>query len=149
MRQISEAGIQFIEQHEGLSLKVYLDSVKIETVGYGHKVLDADHLHEGSTITLQQAGTFLGTDLRSAEAAVEHSTSATKLNDNEFAACVSLAFNIGANAFKNSHLARILNAGDHQAASNQFKLWNHAGGHVVDGLTTRRADETKLFLTPC
>jgi lysozyme len=73
---------------------------------------------------------------------------APALSDNEFAACVSLAFNIGVGAFETSTLARYLKLGQKGAAATQFLLWDHQGGEVLSGLRRRRIAERALFLTP-
>jgi lysozyme len=44
-------------------------------------------------------------------------------------------------------MLRYLNAGDLDAAANQFDLWDHAGGAVVAGLLRRRQAETAVFNT--
>ncbi len=68
-------------------------------------------------------------------------------NDNELAAMVSLAFNIGLAAFARSTVLRAHNAGDHAAAARAFHLWNRAGGREMAGLVRRRAAESALYLT--
>ena len=40
-----------------------------------------------------------------------------------------------------------MNEGNSKAAADAFLLWNKAGGKVLKGLTARREDEKKLFLT--
>ena len=69
-----------------------------------------------------------------------------EINDDMFSSFVSLAYNIGDNAFKNSTLLKLLNASDYHAASHQFDVWIKAGGKTVQGLVNRRAVEKTLFL---
>ena len=69
-------------------------------------------------------------------------------NENELAAMVSLAFNIGLAAFARSTVLRAHNAGDHAAAARAFHLWNRAGGREMAGLVRRRAAESALYLRP-
>ncbi|KRJ11905.1 lysozyme [Acinetobacter nosocomialis] len=59
---------------------------------------------------------------------------------------VSLTYNIGSGAFKNSTLLKKLNKGDYQGAADQFLVWNKAGGKVMKGLVRRREAERALFL---
>ena len=47
-----------------------------------------------------------------------------------------------------STLLRLLNAGNFQAAADQFPRWDRAGGKEVVGLLARRNAERALFLTP-
>lgn len=66
---------------------------------------------------------------------------------NEYAAAISLSYNIGVSAFCGSTVARRFNGGDWQAGCDAFALWNKAGGKVVQGLVNRRAAERRLCLT--
>jgi lysozyme len=70
------------------------------------------------------------------------------LNDNQYAAIVSFAFNLGVGNLKQSTLLKKLNAGDFAGAANEFAKWNKAGGKVLAGLTRRRAAEAELFRRP-
>jgi len=53
---------------------------------------------------------------------------------------------LGAANLESSTLRRLLNAGDHEAAAEQFPRWNKAGGKVLAGLVRRREAERDLFL---
>jgi lysozyme len=68
------------------------------------------------------------------------------LSQNQFDALVSLAYNIGTNAFKTSTLVKYLNALDFKAAADEFLKWNRGGGKVMKGLVRRRETERALFL---
>ena len=61
-------------------------------------------------------------------------------------ALTSWTYNVGAGAACSSTLAKRANAGDWRAACNELPKWNKAGGKVVRGLTSRRADEQRLCL---
>lgn len=69
-------------------------------------------------------------------------------NENELAALVSLAYNIGIGGLRKSTVVRQHNAGNHEAAARAFSLWNKAGGQVLRGLVARRLAEAALYLTP-
>ena len=69
------------------------------------------------------------------------------LSQNQFDALVSLAYNIGTNAFSKSTLVKKLNANDNRAAADQFDVWVNAGGKRMQGLVNRRAKEKALFLS--
>jgi lysozyme len=68
----------------------------------------------------------------------------------QLGAMVSLAYNIGVTAFGRSTVLRAHNAGDFEAASRAFGLWNKArvNGALTElkGLTRRRAAESALYL---
>lgn len=68
------------------------------------------------------------------------------INPMQLAMLTSLAYNIGIEAFRNSTLLKMLNAGDYLGAADQFPRWNKAQGKVMPGLVTRRAAERENFL---
>jgi lysozyme len=104
------------------------------------------------TITEDQAMAFLRDDLGHAEAAVDAATSAVATDDNQFAAMVSLCFNIGWGNFRTSSVLRLHLGGDPGAAADAFLLWDkaHINGELqeVQGLLNRRQRERDLYLAP-
>lgn len=66
-------------------------------------------------------------------------------SDRQFAAMVSLAYNIGLGAFKGSTLLKLHNAGKFAEAADQFLRWNRAAGKIMPGLVRRRAAEAELY----
>lgn len=144
MRRINQAGLDLIKSFEGLRLKAYDDGVGVWTIGYGHT---GPEVAPGLEISEDQAEDLLRGDLATAEHGVEGAIG-SGVNDNQFAACVSLAFNVGVGNFKGSTLAKRIRENHIADAANEFLKWNRAGGHVMPGLTRRREAERKLFLTP-
>jgi lysozyme len=69
------------------------------------------------------------------------------VNDNQFGAMVSLAYNIGLSALGNSTVLRRVNQSNFHEAAEAFLLWNQCQGKVLPGLQKRREAEKKLFLT--
>ena len=146
---VTQATVDLVKKFEGCKLTAYQDHVGVWTIGYGITAGANVGIEprKGMTITQGEAEKLLWMALT--RFANQVSTIITeKVSNNEFGACVSLAYNIGAKAFANSTLLRKLNAGDHAGAAAEFKRWNKAGGEVLTGLTTRRAAEADLFLTP-
>jgi lysozyme len=139
----SPAGIDLIKRCEGLRLRAYRDAVGVWTIGYGH----TSATKPGMSITAATAEALLWDDLGKFEAAITASVD-VPLNQNEFDALVSLAFNVGAAAVQKSQLLRRINQGNKMSAADQFLRWDHAGGKVLAGLTARRKAERELFLTP-
>ncbi len=139
----SATGIDLICSFEGLRLNAYDDGVGVWTIGYGTTVINGVKVKKGDTCTLEQAKKYMVSDLKKFEAAVNKVTVA--LNQNQFDALVSLAYNIGTGAFEKSTLLKKLNAGDYKGAAAQFDVWSKAGGKVMKGLVNRRAAERKLF----
>lgn len=146
----SASGRAAITRHEGLRLTAYPDPAtggEPWTIGVGHTSrAGPPKVTKGMKITRAQADEILSRDLATFEAAVSKAVK-VPLNQNEFDALVSLAFNIGAGAFAKSTLVKKLNAGDRAGAATAFLSWNKAAGKVMKGLTKRREDERRLFLS--
>lgn len=149
--QTSNSGRALIKAREGVVLTAYLDSVDVWTIGVGHtSAAGSPKVVPGMKISAAEADEILSRDLWVFEKAVNGAVR-VPLNQNEFDALVSLAFNIGAGAFAKSTLVKKLNAGDRQGAADQFLVWNKGtvkGKKVaIKGLTNRRAAERKQFLS--
>lgn len=143
---VSPSGVDLICNFEGLELEAYDDGVGVWTIGFGTtKYPNGIRVKKGDTCTLDQARVYMQHDLKVFERAVRESI-LVPLNQNQFDALVSLAYNIGTNAFKNSTLVKRLNEGNYKAAANQFDVWVNAGGKRMEGLVKRRAREKALFL---
>ncbi len=144
-RQINEAGLDLVKRNEGLRLTSYQDVAGIWTIGYGHTPAQPD-----TTITEEQATSLLIGDLGLAEGTVDAATADVATGDNQFAAMVSLAFNIGGNAYRSSTVLRLHRAGDYAGAADAFLMWDKSrvGGQLttVPGLLRRRQEERTLYL---
>ncbi len=140
-RQIGQKGLDLIKRFEGLKLRSYKCPAGVWTIGYGH----TKNVTANQIITSEQAEQLLRSDLRVFEKVVSDAVT-VPLNQNQFDALVSLAFNIGGGAFGSSTLLRMLNAANYSGAADQFLRWNRAGDKVLDGLSKRRAAERALFL---
>lgn len=66
-----------------------------------------------------------------------------QLNQNQFDALVSFAYNLGCGNL--AELADTLNANDFSGATAQMKEYTHGGGAVLPGLVRRRQAEVDLF----
>ena len=143
---VSLFGIDLICGFEGLRLKAYDDGVGVWTIGFGTTIYpNGIRVKKGDICTEAQAKAYMAHDLKKFESAVNNAVT-VPLNQNQFDALVSLAYNIGTNAFKNSTLVKKLNAGDIHGASDQFDVWVNAGGKRMQGLVNRRAKEKEVFL---
>ena len=144
---ISSKGIDLICEFEGEQLIAYDDGVGVWTIGFGTiKYPNGVRVKKGDTCTLDQAKEYMRHDLIEFEHTVNSSVK-VPLNQNQFDALVSLAYNIGSNAFKSSTLVKKLNTGDYQGAADQFNVWVNAGGKRMQGLVNRRDREKLLFLS--
>ena len=143
---ISPSGIDLICNFEGKRLTAYDDGVGVWTIGFGTTVYpNGIKVMKGDTCTEAQAKTYMAHDLKKFEATVNKAVT-VQLNQNQFDALVSLAYNIGTNAFSKSTLVKKLNANDIRGAADQFDLWVNAGGERMQGLVNRRTVEKALFL---
>lgn len=68
-----------------------------------------------------------------------------KLNDNQFSALVSLAYNLGLGNFKKSTLLRLVINGDFKGASEQFVKWKFNNEIELAGSLRRREAERNFF----
>ena len=142
-------GYELIKTFEGLSLKPYLCSAKVPTIGYGNtfytngvKVTMSD-----APITQEKANEMLKVIADSFALKVSKIVP-SGLTQNQFNALVSFAFNLGVQALTNSTLLRLvkINTNDGNIAK-EFLRWNKAGGKVVDGLTKRRIKESRVYFS--
>lgn len=137
----------FIREKEGLRLKAYRCSAGVSTIGYGH----TGDVPEGQEITKERAEGLLKTDVRQAASYVV--SAVRECTEGQFIALVSLVFNVGPTAFKNSRLVAKLNAGDIEGAADEFDNWVYAKNpktgkkEISLGLKARRADEKEMFLS--
>ncbi|MEM9838313.1 MAG: lysozyme [Pseudomonadota bacterium] len=144
--RIGQRGLDLIKEFEGLELEAYQDIVGIWTIGYGHTAKAGQpEVIPGMEITEQEAERILQSDLRPFEDAVESAVK-VEISQNMFDALVSITFNIGPTAMRNSTFIRRLNARDYPGAADAMLMWNKAGGKVVAGLARRREAERALFL---
>jgi lysozyme len=150
MRRVNKAGIDLIKSFEGLFLKPYLDPIKIPTIGYGTIVYENGNkvTMQDPAITEERALQLLQWEVDEKAANVERMVK-VQINDNEFAALSSFAYNVGWPALEKSTLMKLLNSNaDRVAIADQFLRWNKAGGQELPGLTRRRQAERSLFLQP-
>jgi lysozyme len=126
------------------------------TIGYGSTGLDHYNLDvngkptkigRGLTWTEEQAEARNILDLEKFSDQVK-ATLKIQLNDNQFSALVSFAYNLGIGNLKSSTLLKRVNEGKFPEAAREILKWDKAVGQVMPGLVRRRAAENKLFLKP-
>lgn len=142
-RPVCDLAITLIKHFEGLYLTPYMDVAGIWTIGYGH----TKTVRAGLTITEEEANDLLVGDLRMSSLGVQRLIT-VPLNDNQFGALTSFAFNVGIGNLENSTLRKLLNRGWYEQVPIQLLRWNKAGGQPYNGLTLRRTAEAQLWNTP-
>lgn len=147
MNQIPDAAVKLIQDFEGCRLTAYQDQRGIWTIGYGH----TGAVYPGQTISQEEAARLLSSDISKTCRAVEACVT-VPINDNQFGALVSLAYNIGMGNFVKSTLLEKLENRDYVGASEQFLVWDKlhtSEGVITDiGLLRRRKAEQALFNKP-
>ncbi len=148
---ISENGLDFIAEHEGIRYNLYNDPAGHCTIGIGHLVhkgncdgSDASEQEFLDGITRDQAFELLMSDVSVAERAVNTYVT-VPLTQSQFDALVSFAYNVGSGNFKNSDLVTKLNKGEYDAVPGELNKWVYSSGKVLPGLVRRRSDEGELF----
>lgn len=145
----SKRGLEVIKKHEGFRSKPYLCPAGVPTIGYGNTFYP-----DGVKVTMQDkplskdmADLLLALVVKDFEVGVNKYVQ-SNINQNQFDALVSFAYNLGLGALKKSTLLKKVNANPCDATIvNEFMKWNKAGGKVLTGLTKRRHDEATLYFT--
>jgi len=133
LRKINKDGLELIKKFEVLRLRAYLCPAGVWTIGYGH----TKTAKRGMVITEAEAERLLREDMIDFENGVNSMVKA-KLNDNQFSALVSFAFNVGNANLKRSSALRMINEGRLKDGAESLKRWNKAKGVVLEGLVRRR-----------
>ena len=154
---LDNKGYLLIAQFEGLRLKPYLCSAGVPTIGYGstfypsgRKVTMSDKpiTQETAFWMLKQVANMFAKDV--------DSLVTSEINQNQFNALVSFAFNLGSDidsdnipeGLRDSRLLKRVNANPNDPEiAREFVKWNKAGGRVLDGLSKRRLKEAELYFT--
>ena len=140
MKTTSEKGVKLICDSEGCKLKAYKCPAGVWTIGFGH----TKGVQEGDIITYNQAIEFLKQDLNIAETFLNKHL--PNINQNKFDALVSFIFNCGVGNFQRSTLFKmILDNENNSDIRFEFMKWNKANGQILNGLTTRRKNESNLY----
>lgn len=144
--KLDTEGYKLIQKFEGCKLNAYQDSVGIYTIGYGNITYEnGTKVKKGDKISQERADQLFRYFADRFASQVDTAI-LVPISQNQFNACVSLAYNIGIGAFKNSTLLRKLNrCATDPTIKDEFLRWNKAGGKVIQGLSTRRAEEAKLY----
>jgi lysozyme len=141
VKKLSQVSINLIKKFEGCRLKAYKCPAGIWTIGYG----STSGVKEGQVITQQQADALLEKDLQRFVDGVNKLVT-VDLNQNQFDALVSFAYNCGIGALQKSTLLQLVNKKDFANAAKEFDKWVKVDGKVLKGLQNRRNEEQVLFL---
>lgn len=140
--KLDDKGFEALHQREGLRLKPYKDTQGVPTIAMGNtyyldgtpvKMTDPpmhkDHAEQLANLTAMDFA-------KKVDALVK-----SKVNQNQFNALVSLAYNIGINGFKNSTVLRFVNTDPNdRKIGNAFMMWTKN-----KELVGRRKSEVKQY----
>lgn len=156
--KLSAAAVEMIKDYEKFVGHPYKDLVGKWTIGYGNtyypdgtKVKPTDrHISEPEAAKLKQ--TIIDQDFGPGVNRIfADEIAAGKINQNQFDALVSLAYNVGIATLATSNsITQNIKDGRYEAAANGFLKYNNATVNgkfgPVNGLTIRRGKERALFL---
>ena len=142
IKEMSENGLKFLMANEGVVLKPYLDTKGIPTIGVGNTYYEDGSKVKmtDSPITQARAMELFKFILKNYELTV-YSNTRDDINQNQFDSLVSLCYNIGQQAFKNSTLVKRINSrAPDQSVKNAFLMWNKPAE-----IMKRRKREVELY----
>ena len=145
---INPATRSLIRKYEGCKLKAYHCSARVATIGVGNTFYeDGSKVQMGDTITQERADRLFVILLDQFAAKIRPLIK-QPLNDNQFGALLSFAYNAGVGALQRSTLLKLVNANPNNPLIRQeFNKWNKAGGKVLLGLQRRREAESSLYFS--
>lgn len=143
---ISDKGLKALHQREGLRLKPYLDTQGVPTIAMGNT-----YYEDGRKVTMKdkpitkEEANKLGEVVAKDFANKVKALVKTNVNQNQFDALVSLAYNIGITGFKNSTVLRKVNVNPNdKTIADAFMMWTKN-----KELIPRRKNEVKQYFEPC
>lgn len=151
--RINQEGLELIGNAESCRRDPYYCPAKVLTAGIGSTTgIQRNHNYSDREIAEMWV-----TDLRIAEKCVNANFNGERMNDNQFSAMTSAAFNLGCNGLmwyrdkngikKRTTIWRMASAGDFNGMCGRLVDFDKAGGKQLAGLTARRAKERQLCLT--
>ena len=138
-RRIGQAGLALIKQFESCRLIAYQCSAGVWTIGYGHTV----GVYKGMKITQKKAEAYLLQDVAKFEKYINNPSYVpftAQLNQNQFDALVSFAFNLGQGNVKKLCTGRVMNQ-----IPSAMQRYCKAAGKTLPGLQRRRKAEAALY----
>jgi lysozyme len=142
--KLNSNGYKELHQREGLRLKPYLDTKGVPTIAMGNTYyLDGRKVTmSDKSLTIEEAGNLASATADKFAFQVD-SLLKSKVNQNQFNALVSLAYNIGITGFRNSTVLRKVNINPNDPTIKEaFLMWTKN-----PELKGRRESEIKQYFT--
>lgn len=151
---------KLLTRWEGVRLSPYLCSANYWTIGIGsvcrspegRMLTGNDPKPTQRLASIEDAQALLQRDLPRYTSVVNRAlpvalwASEGLLSPGQWAALVSLAYNIGGANFRASTLLRKMKRQDFEGAALEFPKWKFAAGRALKGLLLRRQAEARLFV---
>jgi len=140
--QIGKNCIDLIKKFEGLKLESYKCPAGLWTIGYGNTQWEnGTRVKENQVIDIQRAEKLLMFWVNKYAEKIN-----LKVNQNQFDALVSFAYNVGITNFNNSTLRKKVIANPNDATiRDEFMKWVNSRGKQLPGLVKRREAEANLY----
>lgn len=140
----NQAGLELIGNAESCRRDPYYCPAKVLTAGIG----STTGIQRNHNYSDQEIADMWITDLRIAEKCVNQYANGAKMNDNQFSAITSFAFNAGCGNLKSSTLARYAMREQWADMCSQLMRWVYIGKDKSKGLENRRGKEYALCMKP-
>jgi len=145
--KLNSKGVELMHKFEGLKLSSYLCPAKVWTIGRGNTFYeDGSKVQPNQHISEKRANQLFSNVAERNFAEPIRKLLKVELNENQFSALVSFAYNVGmANLGKSTLLKKVNKDPKDPTIKVEFLKWNKAGGKVLKGLTARREAEANLY----
>lgn len=154
---LGEKGEKLIKYFESCRLEAYQDTKKVWTIGWGNTSYEnGTRVKEGDKVSQWRADELFRRISQKFVNEVNFLTKGIQLQQHQFDALVSFAYNVGGDIDKDkmaeglgdSTLLRlIVENTEHPGIPAEFGKWNKSGKKVLAGLTRRRKAEAHLYIT--
>lgn len=138
----NKAGLELIANAEGCRQKPYSCSAGVLTVGIG----STHNVNPNQTYSNEDIAKRFIIDVHDAEECVNAYANGKALNQNQFNALTSFAFNLGCR--KSSTLFRMARENRFPQACDELKKWIFVNGKKSNGLIARREKEYQMCISP-
>ena len=140
--QVGKNGIDLIKKFEGLRLESYKCPAGLWTIGYGNTMWENTiKVKENQVIDIQRAEKLLTYWVNKYADKIN-----LKVNQNQFDALVSFAYNVGIGNFDSSTLKKkVIENPNDPTIRDEFMKWVSSKGKQLSGLVKRREAEANLY----